>query len=75
LGHKIQKSSIPKLLGSLKYHLPVARLEQRNADLEGELRRVKQHGTNALKDNILLKQQLAERPKPRARQAEASDIP
>jgi hypothetical protein len=59
----------------LKYPGHVARLEQRNAYLEGELRRVEQHDTNTLKDNILLKRQLAERPKPRARQAEASDIP
>src|SRR5580693_6753032 len=43
LGHKIKKSSIPKLLGLLKYPGHVARLEQRNAYLEGELRRVEQH--------------------------------
>jgi hypothetical protein len=40
----------------------VARLEARNAHLESELRRVEQHNLNALKDNIVLKKQLAERP-------------
>jgi hypothetical protein len=39
----------------------VARFEQRNAYLEGELRLQEQHLTNALKDNIVLKQQLAEK--------------
>jgi hypothetical protein len=38
----------------------VARLETRNAYLEGELRLQAQHHTNALKANIVLKQQLAE---------------
>jgi hypothetical protein len=37
----------------------VARLEQRNAYLEGELKLQERHHTNALKDNIVLKQQLA----------------
>ena len=44
----------------------VARLEARNAYLESELKRVEQHHTIALKDNIVLKKQLAERPKRRA---------
>src|ERR1700677_2252364 len=39
----------------------VARFGQRNAYLEGELRLQEQHLTNALKDNIELKQQLAEK--------------
>jgi hypothetical protein len=34
----------------------VARLEQRNAYLEGELKLQERHHTNALKDNIVLKQ-------------------
>jgi hypothetical protein len=38
----------------------VARLEQRNAYLEGELKLQERHHTNALKDNIVLKQQLAQ---------------
>jgi hypothetical protein len=38
----------------------VARLEARNAYLEGELRLQERHLTNALKDNIVLKNQLAE---------------
>jgi hypothetical protein len=38
----------------------VARLEQRNAYLEGELKLQEQHHTNALKDTIVLKQQLAQ---------------
>lgn len=38
----------------------VARLETRNAYLEGELRLLGQHHTNALKANIVLKKQLAE---------------
>ena len=38
----------------------VSRLETRNAYLEGELRLQGQHHTNALKANIVLKQQLAE---------------
>jgi hypothetical protein len=38
----------------------IARLEQRNAYLERELRLEAQHHTNALKDNIVLKKQLAE---------------
>ncbi len=37
----------------------VARLQKRNAYLEGELRLQEQHLTNAQKDNILLKQKLA----------------
>jgi hypothetical protein len=59
LGYKIQKSSIPKLLGLLKYPGHVARLEQRNAYLESELKIQGQHHANALKENIVLKQQLA----------------
>jgi hypothetical protein len=39
----------------------VRRLQQRNAYLEGELKLQEQHHTNALKDNILLKHQLAEK--------------
>jgi hypothetical protein len=39
----------------------VARLEARNAYLEGELRLLNQHHTNALKDNIVLKRELAKR--------------
>jgi hypothetical protein len=38
----------------------VARLEARNAYLEGELRLEHQHHTNVLKANIVLKKQLAE---------------
>jgi hypothetical protein len=38
----------------------VARLEQRNAYLEGELILQHQHHTNALKANVVLKKQLAE---------------
>lgn len=38
----------------------VARLEARNAYLEGELRLEHQHHTNALKANVVLKKQLAE---------------
>jgi hypothetical protein len=54
----------------------VQRLEARNAYLEGELRRAEQHLTNALKDNIVVKQAaVAERPKRRARQAGAREIP
>jgi hypothetical protein len=41
----------------------VARLEARNAYLESKLKQVEQHLTNALKDNIVLKKQLAERPR------------
>jgi hypothetical protein len=51
----------------------VARLEARNAYLESELKRVEQHHTIALKDNIVLKKQLAERPKRRGRQGDAGD--
>lgn len=40
----------------------VARLEQRSAHLERELKLQEQHLTNALKDNIVLKQQLAQTP-------------
>jgi hypothetical protein len=36
------------------------RLEQRNAYLEGELKLQERHHTNTLKDNIVLKQQLAQ---------------
>jgi hypothetical protein len=46
---------------SLKLELreeEVARLEQRNAYLEGELKLQERHHTNALQDNIVLKQQL-----------------
>jgi hypothetical protein len=39
----------------------VARLEQRNAYLEGELKLQAQHHTNSLKELITLKQQLAEK--------------
>jgi hypothetical protein len=38
----------------------VARLEARNAYLEGELRLEHQHHTNAIKANVVLKKQLAE---------------
>jgi hypothetical protein len=34
----------------------VARLEQRNPELENELKRVELHNLNLLKDNIVLKQ-------------------
>lgn len=47
----------------------VARLEQRNAYLEGELQLQEQHITNALKDNIVLKQQLAQKPARRLKRA------
>jgi hypothetical protein len=50
----------------------VARLEARTVYLEAELTGVERNHTNALKDNVVLKKQLAERPKRRARQAEAS---
>ena len=53
----------------------VARLEARNAYLESELKRVEQHHTIALKDNIVLRKQLAERPKRRGRQGDAADSP
>jgi hypothetical protein len=39
----------------------VARLEQRNAYLEGELKLQAQHHTNALKEVIMLKRELAQR--------------
>ena len=39
----------------------VARLTARNAYLEGELKMQERHITNALKDNIVLKQQLAKK--------------
>ena len=39
----------------------VARLEQRNAYLEGELKLQAQHHTNALRDIVLLKRELAQR--------------
>jgi hypothetical protein len=39
----------------------VARLETRNAYLEGELKRRERHNTNALKEVITLKQQLAKK--------------
>ena len=48
---------------SLKLELreeEVARLEQRNAYLEGELKLQERHHTNALQDNIVLKQQLVQ---------------
>jgi hypothetical protein len=38
----------------------LARLEQRNAYLEGELKLQHQHHTNCLKEIVLLKQQLAQ---------------
>jgi chromosome segregation ATPase len=54
----------------------VARLEQRAASAETELRRVEQHNLNLIKDVIVLKKQLAEiQPKRRGRHAKASDIP
>jgi hypothetical protein len=40
----------------------VERLAARNAYLEGELKLQMQHHTNALKDVVMLKQQLAEKP-------------
>jgi hypothetical protein len=40
----------------------IARLEQRNAYLEGELKLQGQHNTNALKELTSLKQQLAQKP-------------
>ena len=43
----------------------IARLEQRNAYLEGELRLQGQHQTNTLKEVITLKQQLAQKPRRR----------
>ena len=39
----------------------IKRLEQRNAHLEGELKLQERHLTNALKDNIVLQQQLADK--------------
>jgi septal ring factor EnvC (AmiA/AmiB activator) len=45
-----------------RWEQDVARLQQRNAYLEGELKLQEQYLTNALKDNILLKQQLAQKP-------------
>jgi hypothetical protein len=55
----------------------VARLEQRAASAETELRRVEQHNLNLIKDNIVLKKQLAEmQPKRRrGRHAKGGDIP
>jgi hypothetical protein len=47
----------------------VARLVQRNAYLEAELKLQERHLTNALKDNIVLKQQLAQKPAPRSKRA------
>jgi hypothetical protein len=44
----------------------VTRLEARNAQLEAALMLEERHHTIALKDNIVLKKQLAERPKRRA---------
>jgi hypothetical protein len=38
----------------------VARLEQRNAYLEGELKLQHQHHTNSLKEIVLLRQQIAQ---------------
>jgi hypothetical protein len=43
------------------------RLEQRNAYLEGELKLLERHHTNALKEKILLKQQLAEKEQKQSR--------
>lgn len=45
----------------------VTRLQERNTYLERELKTLKQHLTKALKDNIVLKQQLARSPAGRAR--------
>jgi hypothetical protein len=50
----------------------LARLEQRNGNLETELRCVEQHNLNLVKEVIVLKEQLAEQPKRRGRQAEGS---
>ena len=44
----------------------VARLEQRNAYLEGELKLQGQHHTNALKEIVTLKQQLVQQAKKRS---------
>jgi hypothetical protein len=52
----------------------VQRLEARLASLEGELRRVEQHNLNLIKDAVVLKKQLAERPKRRGRQGEGTEI-
>ena len=47
----------------------VGRLQERNAYLEAELKLQAQHHTNALKDNIMLKQLLAQKEqKPKRRQ-------
>jgi hypothetical protein len=43
----------------------VARLQQRNAYLEGEMKAQEQHHTNSLKEIVMLKQQLAEKPSKR----------
>jgi hypothetical protein len=51
----------------------VARLEQRAASADAELRRVEQHNLNLVKDVIVLKKQLADRPERRGRHAKASD--
>jgi len=40
----------------------VARLRERNAYLEAELKDPERHLTNALKDNVVLKQQAARKP-------------
>jgi hypothetical protein len=53
----------------------VRRLEGRLASLEGELRRVEQHNLNLIKDAVVLKKQLAERPKRRGCQGDAGEIP
>jgi len=39
----------------------VARLDARNAHLESELKRLEQHHTNALKEVVVLKRELAQR--------------
>jgi hypothetical protein len=43
----------------------VARLTERNAYLEGEMKAQEQHHTNSLKEIVMLKQQLAEKPSKR----------
>jgi hypothetical protein len=49
---------------SLKLELQeqkLARLEIRNAYLEGNLKKLEQHHTNALKEVVMLKQEVAKR--------------
>jgi hypothetical protein len=53
----------------------VRRLEGRLASLEGELRRVEQYNLNLIKDAVVFKKQLAERPKRRGHQGDAGEIP